>query len=145
MDLEVALCAGLLVALLTDALDGMSSRRPKLTSDFGSAFNSLADNLLAQSAMIWLLILRPQIFILQIGHLCDRHRNLRAVAELGMVEISAFCESSPLHFHSCWMGTIHLVNPCLDHRRIQPGIILPDLTLVYPVANRNPPSSTQPI
>jgi phosphatidylglycerophosphate synthase len=62
MALELTLWAGLLVALLTYALDGMSARRLKLTSDFCSAFDSLADNLLAPSAMVWLLVHRPQIF-----------------------------------------------------------------------------------
>jgi CDP-diacylglycerol--glycerol-3-phosphate 3-phosphatidyltransferase len=60
--LEAYVGIGLVVAFLTDALDGPIARRLNLTSDFGSKLDSLADNLLTPSAAIWLLLLRPEVF-----------------------------------------------------------------------------------
>jgi cardiolipin synthase len=52
---------GVAVACLTDALDGIVARKWNLVSDFGARFDSLADNILAPSAIIWLLMLRPEL------------------------------------------------------------------------------------
>ncbi|MCI0393957.1 MAG: CDP-alcohol phosphatidyltransferase family protein [Chloroflexi bacterium] len=53
---------GLCVALVSDALDGPIARWLNQASDFGARFDSLADNLLTLSAVIWLLMLRPEVF-----------------------------------------------------------------------------------
>ncbi len=52
---------GFIVALITDLLDGVAARKLGQTSDFGSKFDSLADQLLQISAIIWVLILMPEI------------------------------------------------------------------------------------
>ena len=52
---------GLIVALVTDALDGMAARRLGLTSDFGSRFDSIADQTIQLSSIGWVLLVMPQI------------------------------------------------------------------------------------
>ena len=56
-----ALGLGLLVAGLTDALDGFLARRLHAATPAGAALDSLADNLLILSAAAWLVILRPDV------------------------------------------------------------------------------------
>jgi cardiolipin synthase len=53
---------GLLISFVTDVLDGYFARRLGQTSAFGSSFDSLADNLLLPSGMVWLWMLRPEIY-----------------------------------------------------------------------------------
>ena len=57
----VPLAIGMIISFLTDTLDGFIARRFNVTSAFGSKFDSLADNLLIPSTMIWLVILRPEV------------------------------------------------------------------------------------
>jgi cardiolipin synthase len=52
---------GLIIGLVTDALDGPVARKLGQVSDFGSKFDSLADNLLELSTIIWILMLKPEI------------------------------------------------------------------------------------
>lgn len=54
--------AGLLVSFVTDVLDGYFARKLGQTSAFGSKFDSLADNLLLPSGMVWLGLLRPEVY-----------------------------------------------------------------------------------
>lgn len=53
---------GLIVCFISDALDGYLARRLKQTSEFGAKFDSLADNILIPSALIWLGICKPSVF-----------------------------------------------------------------------------------
>ncbi len=53
---------GLIVGLVSDLLDGAAARKLNQTSDFGSKFDSLADQFLQISAIIWVLMLMPEIF-----------------------------------------------------------------------------------
>lgn len=53
---------GLVIAFLTDGFDGLIARQLRQTTEFGAKFDSLADNLLTPSAVIWLVMLRPEIF-----------------------------------------------------------------------------------
>jgi phosphatidylglycerophosphate synthase len=57
----VPLAIGMIISFLTDTLDGFIARRFNVTSAFGSKFDSLADNLLIPSTVIWLVILRPEV------------------------------------------------------------------------------------
>ena len=52
---------GLLVAGLTDALDGFLARRLHAVTPAGAALDSLADNLLMLSVAAWLVLLRPDV------------------------------------------------------------------------------------
>jgi cardiolipin synthase len=52
---------GLVVCLVSDLLDGAAARRLDQGSDFGSKFDSLADQLLQLSAVVWILLLMPEI------------------------------------------------------------------------------------
>jgi cardiolipin synthase (CMP-forming) len=53
---------GVMVASITDMLDGWLSRRWNQTSEFGSRLDSAADHLLAVSTTLWLVLLRPFFF-----------------------------------------------------------------------------------
>lgn len=54
--------ASIFVAFLTDVLDGFVARHTGQTSPFGAQFDSLADNLMAPSALIWLGWLVPEVY-----------------------------------------------------------------------------------
>lgn len=58
---RVFVSVGLMVALVTDAFDGMAARRLGLTSDFGSKFDSVADQAVQLSSIAWVLLLMPEI------------------------------------------------------------------------------------
>ena len=53
---------GLIITGLTDCLDGFLARRFNQVTAFGSRLDSLADNLLIPSILVWVLMLRPRIF-----------------------------------------------------------------------------------
>lgn len=53
--------AGLVVAGISDVLDGPLARRLHATSRFGAQLDSLGDNLLALSGAVWLVLLRPDV------------------------------------------------------------------------------------
>jgi cardiolipin synthase (CMP-forming) len=52
----------LIVCFVSDVLDGQLARRLHQTTNFGAKFDSLADNILIPSALIWLLMLKTEIF-----------------------------------------------------------------------------------
>lgn len=51
----------LIAALVTDALDGFCARRLGQVTALGAKLDSVADNSLMLSAVIWLLTLRPEV------------------------------------------------------------------------------------
>jgi phosphatidylglycerophosphate synthase len=53
----------LIICFFSDALDGHLARRLKQTTEFGARFDSLADNILIPSSLIWLLLFKPAVFI----------------------------------------------------------------------------------
>jgi cardiolipin synthase (CMP-forming) len=54
--------AGLILSFITDVLDGYLARRLGQVSDLGSKFDSLVDNLLIPSALVWIWLLRPEVY-----------------------------------------------------------------------------------
>lgn len=52
---------GLIGGLISDLLDGAAARRLNQCTDFGSKFDSLADQFLQISALIWVIMLMPEI------------------------------------------------------------------------------------
>lgn len=56
-----AVGVGLVVAGLTDVLDGQLARRLDVVTPRGAALDSLGDNLLVPSGVVWLLLLRPDV------------------------------------------------------------------------------------
>lgn len=52
---------GLVVAGVSDVLDGQLARRLQATSRLGARLDSLGDNLLALSGAVWLVLLRPDV------------------------------------------------------------------------------------
>jgi phosphatidylglycerophosphate synthase len=53
---------GVIIAAVTDALDGQLARRLGHVSSFGSKFDSIADHTLQLSAVVWLGMLVPEVF-----------------------------------------------------------------------------------
>ena len=52
---------GIMAALLSDIIDGQLARRLNQVTKLGSQLDSLADNLLVPSTIVWLLMLRPEV------------------------------------------------------------------------------------
>lgn len=63
LDQGLILGIGLVIASLTDSVDGALARRLDHVSAFGSKFDSIADHTLQLSAVVWLGMLRPEVFI----------------------------------------------------------------------------------
>ena len=57
-----AIGIGLILAYVTDKLDGLLARVLDQKSQFGDAMDSFADHLLLPSIIIWLVVLRPGVF-----------------------------------------------------------------------------------
>ncbi len=62
LDMPVVVAVGLVVAALTDSLDGIIARRRGQVTELGSKLDSFADNLLKPSIVAWLFILEPDLF-----------------------------------------------------------------------------------
>jgi len=103
MPLYVAL--GIIVALVSDVLDGVIARRLNQASEAGSRFDSLADNLLLPSSAIWLYILRPEVFR-EHPWLMSSALGLYALAILvGLVKFRRFAN---LHLYSSRIASVPL-------------------------------------
>jgi phosphatidylglycerophosphate synthase len=116
-NMQLALGVGLLVALLTDIFDGIIARRMNQTSDFGSAFDSLADNLLAPSAMIWLLLLKREVFT-ENRVLCLVAISIYTLTDRRMAEVSAIRKSPSLYIENRRGCLVPVYHPRPDRRRI---------------------------
>jgi len=54
---------GIFISFITDVLDGHIARWLNQVSEFGSKFDSFADNILLPSTLVWLWIFQPSIYI----------------------------------------------------------------------------------
>jgi cardiolipin synthase (CMP-forming) len=63
LKLPVYIGIGTLASFITDVLDGHIARKLNQVSESGGRFDSLADNLLLPSALIWLWLFRPEIYV----------------------------------------------------------------------------------
>lgn len=62
LGLPVWIGIGTLVSFVTDVLDGYVARRLNQVSEFGAKFDSIADNLLLPSALIWMWMFQPEVY-----------------------------------------------------------------------------------
>lgn len=60
--LPVYIGIGVFFSFITDVLDGYFARKLNQVSEFGAKFDSLADNLLLPSTLVWLWLFRPAIY-----------------------------------------------------------------------------------
>ena len=60
--LPVYIGIGVFLSFMTDVLDGLIARKLNQVSEFGGKFDSLADNLLLPSALVWLWLFQPAIY-----------------------------------------------------------------------------------
>jgi phosphatidylglycerophosphate synthase len=61
-NLQTALGIGLLLALITDVLDGQAARWLKQNSELLSRLDAMVDKVLTASVIGWLILLKPEIF-----------------------------------------------------------------------------------
>ena len=54
---------GIFISFVTDVLDGYVARRLNQVSESGSKLDSVADNLLILSGLVWLWLFRPAIYL----------------------------------------------------------------------------------
>jgi cardiolipin synthase (CMP-forming) len=54
---------GTIISFITDVLDGFFARKLNQVSDIGSKFDSYVDHLLLPSALIWLWLFVPKVYI----------------------------------------------------------------------------------
>lgn len=94
---------GMLIAFLTDILDGFLARALKQSSEIGSKFDSLADNLLIPSALIWIGMLQPQIYWEHLGLWTAAVGLYLASLLLGIVKFRRFAN---LHLYTSKAGSL---------------------------------------
>ena len=62
LDQHMYIGIGFTIGFVTDLLDGAIARKLNQTSEFGSKFDSLADQFIQISSIFWILMLMPEIF-----------------------------------------------------------------------------------
>jgi phosphatidylglycerophosphate synthase len=63
LDLPLLVGAGLIMAGLTDVLDGFLARRWRAATEYGSRLDSAADMVLVVCAAFWVILVEPSIFL----------------------------------------------------------------------------------
>lgn len=63
INLPVYVGIGLLIAGMTDVLDGFIARRRGSMTEYGSKLDSVADMSVLISVIFWIILLRPEIFL----------------------------------------------------------------------------------
>ena len=101
-DMPRVVAVGLVVAALTDSLDGILARRLGQVSEFGSKLDSFADNLLKPSVVAWLLILEPEIFSEHPIELLAAVGLYAASVTVGLIKFKRF---GNLHLYSGKVGS----------------------------------------
>jgi phosphatidylglycerophosphate synthase len=99
------LVAGLVLAGITDLLDGQLARRLHATSRFGAQLDSLGDNLLALSGAVWLVLLRPDILA---EFLTPLQALLSMYLAFLLVGWAKFRRFGNLHFYSAKLSAVLL-------------------------------------
>jgi cardiolipin synthase len=61
LGVRIYLGVGFGIGLISDLFDGAIARKLNQTSDFGSKFDSLTDQFLQMSSIVWILILMPEV------------------------------------------------------------------------------------
>jgi cardiolipin synthase (CMP-forming) len=102
-DMQTALAIGLVLALITDVLDGQAARWLKQNSELLSRLDGLVDKVLTVSVIGWLVILKPEIF--------RQHTLLVGVAVvLGLLSwgigLFKFGRPTALHLYSGRVGGV---------------------------------------
>jgi cardiolipin synthase len=102
-DMPIVVAVGLLVAALSDTLDGVLARRLNQVSKFGSKLDSLADNLLKPSIIIWLLMLEPELLSDHPYILLAAISVYASTITVGLVKFKRF---GNLHLYSGKVGSL---------------------------------------
>jgi phosphatidylglycerophosphate synthase len=120
----LAVAFGIILAALTDTLDGVLARRLGQVSEFGSQLDSLADNLLKPSVLAWLLILLPELLANHPIELLVAAVAYAATITIGWLKFKRF---GNLHLYSGKVGSI-VQYLFIFHALVFPGY---DLLLFY--------------
>lgn len=116
-DMPVVVAVGVLVAAFSDTLDGVLARRLNKVSKFGSKLDSLADNLLKPSVIIWLLMLEPELLSDHPIILLVAITVYAASLTVGLVKFKRF---GNLHLYSGKIGSV-LQYIFIVHALVTPG------------------------
>lgn len=101
--LAVALAAGLLIAVLSDILDGTLARKMDQVSETGSKLDSLADNLMKPSVIAWLFIIEPDLYTNHTVALNVAIVFYLASLTIGLIKFRRF---GNLHLYSGKVGSV---------------------------------------
>jgi cardiolipin synthase len=102
-DMPIVVAVGLLIAAMSDTLDGVLARRLGQESKFGSKLDSLADNFLKPSIIIWLLMLEPELLSDHPYELLAAIILYAASITVGLVKFKRF---GNLHLYSGKIGSL---------------------------------------
>ena len=116
-DIPFIVAVGLLVAALSDTLDGVLARQLGQVGDFGSKLDSLADNLLKPSVIVWLLMLEPELLSDHPFELLAAIVVYAASITVGLVKFRRF---GNLHLYSGKVGSL-LQYLFIVHALVTPG------------------------
>lgn len=102
-DMPIVVAIGVVVAALSDSLDGVLARWLNQETKFGSQLDSFADNLFKPSLIAWLLILEPDL-------LSDHPYELLAAITVYIIRIIVglvkFKRFGNLHLYSGKLGSV---------------------------------------
>ncbi len=97
--------AGILAALISDVLDGVLARRLDQVSEAGSKFDSVADNILLPSSVVWLYLLRPEVFV---EHPWTMAAAVALYVSALFVGLAKFGRFANLHLYSSRIASVPL-------------------------------------
>ena len=95
--MPIWLGVGLIITGLTDIFDGYVARKLNQSTSLGSALDSLADNILIISMVIWLFLLRPEVLT---GHPILLLAAISIALTSLLVGLLKFRQVSNLHLYS---------------------------------------------
>lgn len=116
-DMPIVVAVGVLVAAFSDTLDGVLARRLGQVTTFGSKLDSLADNLLKPSVIVWLLVLDPELLSDHPHELLAAIILYAATVTIGIVKFRRF---GNLHLYSGKIGSL-LQYLFIVHALVTPG------------------------
>lgn len=116
-DMSIVVAIGVLIAALSDTLDGVLARQLGQVTEFGSKLDSLADNLLKPSVIIWLLMLEPDLISDHPIELLVAIFVYAATITVGLLKFRRF---GNLHLYSGKIGSL-LQYIFILHTLITPG------------------------
>jgi CDP-diacylglycerol--glycerol-3-phosphate 3-phosphatidyltransferase len=121
-DARIYLGIGFIISFITDMLNGPIARKLNQTSNFGSKFDSLADQLLQISAILWIYLLMPEVFAENLLITLIALITYITSLAVGLIKYRRFAD---LHLYLTKLGGffISLRDPCSSLWSVQPNFV----------------------